>query len=66
MSIDDKFVELYGFTPEDYYRHAIRQGVSPHDVLKDIDEKIDSIWDCLKNQDGFFPVGDMEIPFPFI
>lgn len=65
MTIDEIFAELYGITPEGYYRQQLRKGADVTAVLLDINHKINDIWEYEKNG-GFYPVNDSDLPESFI
>lgn len=65
MTIDEIFAELYGITPEGYYRQQLQKGADAASTLLDINRKIKDIWECEKNG-GFYPVNETDIPEGFI
>lgn len=65
MTIEDIFFNLYGFYPDAYYLHLLRNGEDADKALQDIDKKINDIWRCEKNG-GFYPVDEDDIPESFI
>lgn len=65
MTIDEIFAELYGITPEGYYRQQLRKGADAASTLLEINRKVNDIWECEKNG-GFYPVDETDLPEGFI
>lgn len=65
-SIEAYFCDLYGCDTAFYFKRGLRQGYTPEQVNADISKKIQSIWDILKQKDGFEPVAQRHVPQEFI
>lgn len=65
MTIDDIFAEIYGITPDGYYKRELRKGADAASTLLEINRKVNDIWEREKNG-GFYPVNETDLPEGFI
>lgn len=66
IKIEEHFCNLYGRDTASYYKQKLRQGYAPEEVNADINAKIQSIWNIIKQKDGFEPVAQRHVPQEFI
>lgn len=64
--LEQRFLEIYGFYPEDYFKAKIKKGVAAGEVIKEINKAMNKIWQKEKKayeNNGFYDITDECIPF---